>query len=166
MASPPEVDADRKPPRSAFRVTRRPYADLSGEGARLVGGRWNSPGRAALYLAESRALAVLEVLVHLDLDEHTMPSDYVIMTLDLSALEETGWLEDGPPLPPPDMECRAIGDAFLAARRALALRVPSIIVPDSSNFVLNPAHALIDKVSIGSLEGFTFDRRLLQRSRT
>ena len=54
MASPPESGYR---PTSAFRVTRRPFADLSGEGARLVGGRWNSPGRAALYLAESRAMA-------------------------------------------------------------------------------------------------------------
>src|SRR5262245_12216411 len=164
MASPPEVDAAPQPPEFAFRLTRRRYADLSGEGARLVGGRWNSPGRPALYLAESRALAVLEVLVHLDLDEQTVPADYVIMTVDLSALEGTpDWLEPGPSAPSSDSECREIGDRFLAAKRALALRVPSIIVPASSNFVINPAHPLIDMVKVGRLEPFTFDRRLLAR---
>lgn len=164
MASPPEVDADQRPPESAFRLTRRRYADLSGEGARLVGGRWNSPGRHALYLAESRALAVLEVLVHLDLDEQTVPADYVIMTVDFSALDRTrDWLEQGPSAPPSDSECRDIGDRFLVAKRALALRVPSIIVPASSNFVINPAHTLIDKVKVGRLEPFTFDQRLLAR---
>ena len=162
MASPLERDARQPLPTSAFRVTRRPYADLSGEGARLVGGRWNSPGRAALYLAESRALAVLEVLAHLDLDEHTIPHDYVIVAVDLSALERTrGWLEDGPPVPPSDVECRAIGNAFLDSKRALALRTPSIIVPASSNFVVNPAHPLIDRIRIKSIERFLFDRRLL-----
>jgi len=162
MASPPEYRGNR--PKSAFRVTRRPYADLSGEGARRVGGRWNSPGRASLYLAESRALAVLEVLVHLDLDAAMIPADYVIMEVDLSALGDvSGWMEDGPSLPPPDAECRALGDAFLDSKRALALRVPSILVPRGSNFVINPGHPLIERVRIGSMEPFAFDRRLLKR---
>ena len=163
MASPPESAANR--PSSAFRVTRRPYADLSGEGARLVGGRWNSPGRAALYLADSPALAVLEVLVHLDLDAVMIPADYVIMAVDLSALGAvSGWVEHGPSLPPPDAECRALGDAFLDSRRALALRVPSILVPRGSNFVVNPNHPLIAKIRIDSIEPFAFDRRLLKRT--
>lgn len=149
-------------PQYCYRLTRRRYADLSGDGARLVGGRWNSPGRAALYLADSRALAILETLVHLDLDERTIPLDYVIMTVDFSALEgDSVWLEDGPSLPPPDSACRTIGDAFLAAKRALALRLPSVLVPHASNFMLNPAHPLMARVAIGSIEPFAFDRRLL-----
>lgn len=126
----------------------------------MVGGRWNSPGRAAVYLAESRAMAILETLVHLDLDEHTIPPDYVILTVDLSMLD-AGWLEGGPAIPPSDAECRAIGDAFLGARRVLGLRVPSVIVPHASNFVLNPAHPLMDQVTIQSIDPFAFDRRLL-----
>jgi RES domain-containing protein len=163
MASPLEADAGApSSPLFGFRITRRPYADLSGEGARLVGGRWNSSGRAALYLAESRALAVLEVLVHLDLDEAAMPSDYVMMVVDFSALNAIpDWLEEGPSTPPSDAECRAIGDAFLESKRAIALRVPSVVVPQAGNFVLNPAHSLIDKVRIGSIDPFAFDRRLL-----
>ena len=162
MASPPESGHR---PTSAFRVTRRPYADLSGEGARLVGGRWNSPGRAALYLAESPALAVLEVLVHLDLGAHLIPVDCVILAVDLSVLGDVSdWVEDGPSLPPSDAECRAIGDAFLDSGRALALRVPSILVPRASNFVINPRHPLIGKVRIRSMEPFAFDRRLLKRT--
>jgi RES domain-containing protein len=163
MGSPLESDPGLPlQPEQGFRITRRPYADLTGEGARLVGGRWNPPGRAALYLAESRALAILEVLVHLDLDEAVMPRDYVIMVVDFSALkEDPGWLEEGPFVPPSDAECRIIGDAFLDSKRALLLRVPSIIVPHSSNFVLNPTHPLSDKVAVGSIEPFAFDLRLL-----
>jgi RES domain-containing protein len=161
MASPREGDAAR-PPRQAYRITRRPCADLSGEGARLVGGRWNSPGQAALYLAESRALAILETLVHLDLDRDLVPRDYIIMEVDLSALAEAqAWLAEGPAVAPSDADCRTIGDAFLAASRALALQVPSIIVPQASNYVLNPAHPLSAKLSIMSIEPFAFDRRLL-----
>ncbi|MEZ5830616.1 MAG: RES family NAD+ phosphorylase [Dongiaceae bacterium] len=158
MASPPE--AATAPPRKAFRIARRPYADLSGEGARLAGGRWNSPGRAALYLAESPALAILETLVHLDLDEDMVPPDYVMLDVDLSAL--TGrWLEDGPAVPPPDAECRTVGDDFLAAGRTLALRVPSVIAPRASNYLFNPVHPLMSRVRISSTEPFAFDRRLL-----
>ncbi|HET6621239.1 MAG TPA: RES family NAD+ phosphorylase [Dongiaceae bacterium] len=161
MALPPEGNA-ASPPQQAFRIARRPYADLSGEGARLVGGRWNSPGRAALYLAESRALAILETLVHLDLDRNVMPPDYVILEVDLSTLAGAReWLEEGPAVAPSDTECRTVGDAFLAAKRALALRVPSIIVPHASNHVFNPAHPLSGRLRIKSIEPFVFDRRLL-----
>ncbi len=163
MASPPEYRGNR--PNTAFRVTRRPNADLNGEGAWLVGGRWNSPGRPALYVAESRALAVLEVLVHLDLDVQLIPQDYVIMAVDFSALEEaSGWMEDGPSLPPSDAECRAIGDAFLDSGRAFVLRVPSILVPRASNFILNPVNPLTAYLRIEPLEPFAFDRRLLRRT--
>jgi RES domain-containing protein len=149
-------------PERCFRSTRRPYADLKGEGARLVGGRWNSPGRAAVYLAEEPALAVLETLVHLDLDPDTIPVDYVLMNVDLAELATTSdWLEEGPATAPSDVECRALGDSFLESGRALALRVPSVIVALSCNLVLNPAHPLIARVRIHSIEPFAFDRRLL-----
>jgi RES domain-containing protein len=161
MASPRSGDLARPSPQ-AYRITRRPYADLSGEGARLAGGRWNSPGRAALYLAESRALAILETLVHLDLDRHLVPRDYVILEVDLSALAGApAWLIEGPAVAPSDADCRIIGDRFLAANQALALRVPSIIVPHAGNYVLNPAHPLSAQLGIKSIEPFAFDRRLL-----
>jgi RES domain-containing protein len=162
MASPPEYRGNR--PKSAFRVARRPYADLSGEGARRVSGRWNSPGRAALYLAESRALAVLEVLVHLNLEADMIPADYAIMAVDFSAIEDVSdWMEDGPSFPPSDAECRAVGDAFLRSGRTFVLRVPSILVPRASNFLINPTHPLIADLRIEPLEPYTFDRRLLRQ---
>ena len=65
------------------RVCRRPFADLSGEGARLYGGRWNSPGRPLVCAAETAALPVLEVRVHLDLDWDVLPDDDVPMAIDL-----------------------------------------------------------------------------------
>src|SRR5882724_11221307 len=61
-----------------YRLTRRRYEVLDGEGARRVGGRWNSPGRAAIYAAEEPSLTVLETLVHLDLTPELLPDDYVI----------------------------------------------------------------------------------------
>lgn len=152
------------PPDTCFRATRRRYADLAGEGARLVGGRWNSPGRAAVYLAEAAALAVLETLVHLDLNPGTIPDDYVIMEVDCTALSNTpNWLEAGPDFPPADEACKAMGDDFLSSGRALAARVPSVIVPFCRNLILNPAHHLAAAVKIRAVHSFAFDRRLLER---
>ncbi len=71
---------------AVWRICRRPFADLSGEGARLYGGRWNSPGRPLIYAAETAALAVLEVRVHLDLDWYTLPDDYVLASIDIGSL--------------------------------------------------------------------------------
>ena len=149
------------PPDRCFRLARRPYADLSGEGARLVGGRWNSPGRSAVYLAEVPALAVLETVVHLDLSPETLPSNYVIIEVDFQNLGGGEWLEEGPSVPPSDQECRAVGDEFLDDRRRLALRVPSVLAPMSRNLILNPAHPLAAKVRIERVSPFAFDRRLL-----
>ncbi len=70
----------------AWRLCRAPFADLSGEGARRLGGRWNTPGRPLVYAASSAALAVLEVRVHLDLPPELLPSDYVLLAIDLDDL--------------------------------------------------------------------------------
>lgn len=70
-----------------WRVSRAAFADLSGEGARLYGGRWNSPGRPMVYTAENPALAILEVRVHLDLDPDLIPDDYVLMEIDVPEME-------------------------------------------------------------------------------
>jgi len=91
---------------TAWRICRRPFADLSGEGARLYGGRWNSPGHAVVYAAEAAALAVLEVRVHLDLDWSLLPADYALMAIDLSSLAIES-LEEAPDDPV------AYGDAWL-----------------------------------------------------
>ncbi|WP_428490060.1 RES family NAD+ phosphorylase [Rhodopila sp.] len=63
----------------AWRLCRRAHADLSGEGARRFGGRWNSVGRPLVYLAEHPALAALEVRVHFDLPFELLPVDFVLM---------------------------------------------------------------------------------------
>ena len=151
------------PPDRCFRIARRRYADLTGEGARLVGGRWNSAGRPAVYLAEVPALAVLETVVHLDLHDEILPADYMLVEVDFQELGNAAdWLHEGPTFPPGDQDCRATGDAFLELGRALALRVPSVIAPMSRNVIVNPAHPLASKVRIHSVAPFAFDRRLLE----
>jgi RES domain-containing protein len=137
----------------AWRLCREPFADLAGEGARLYGGRWNTPGQSLVYAASSAALALLEVRVHLDLPPELLPDDYFLLTIDLQDLAmET--VADIPPDP------AAFGDAWLRERRTPILQVPSAIVPESTNLFLNPAHPAATQALIIRRRRFEFDRRL------
>ncbi len=137
----------------AWRLCRAPFADLDGEGARRFGGRWNKPGRAVVYAASTAALAVLEVRVHLDLPPELLPDDYVLMTIDLDGLPVE--VVDAIPAAPV-----GFGDTWLADRRTPVLQVPSAIVPESPNLLLNPAHPAASGARVAALRPFAFDPRL------
>ena len=136
-----------------WRLCRRPHADLSGEGARIYGGRWNSPGRPVVYLAEHPALAALEVRVHLDLPFELLPSDFVLMRVLLPDGLLTEVADAG-------SATVATGDAWLAEARSVALRVPSVLLPYAWTVLLNPRHPEIARATIGSIEPFDFAPRL------
>jgi RES domain-containing protein len=149
---------------SAWRITKQKYVKtaFNGEGARLYGGRWNSPGTAMIYASQSQSLAVLELLVHLEspellhsylLIEVWLPNSYV-SDLDLSNLP-ANWKAD-----PTPSNVRAVGDEWVAGAKSTALRVPSALVPGESNFLLNPRHPDFGKLRIGQPLPFQFDPRL------
>lgn len=140
----------------AWRLCRRPHAELTGEGARLWGGRWNSPGRPVVYLAEHPALTVLEVRVHLDLPLELMPDDYVLarVVLPARAVATTGDVPDQV----------AAGDAWLRARATPVLRVPSALVPFAWNLLLDPLHPHAVEARVAELTPFRFDPRLMARA--
>ena len=137
----------------AWRLCRTPFAALTGEGARRYGGRWDAPGHAVVYAASDAALAVLEVRVHLDLTPDLLPDDYLLLTIDLRdlAAEAVATIPADP---------AAFGDAWLRAQRTPVLQVPSLIVPESSNLLLNPAHPDAARAGVIARRRFTFDRRL------
>lgn len=148
-----------------FRIARanRRY-DLSGYGAFLVGGRWNRPGLALLYTAETRALAMLEVLVHLPAGD--LPADMYLLTLEVpdTVSRETLDLADLPPdwqrLTQPQPTA-ALGQAWLQSRRTVALRVPSVLVAQEHNLLLNPTHPEFAQVRLAAEpEPCFFDERL------
>ncbi len=152
---------------SAWRIVQERHAAeaFSGEGARLYGGRWNSPGIPMIYRAQSRALAALEMLVHLDsprllrsflLFEVTFDDAPVaaINPADLPA----NWRDE--PVPP---STQAIGNAWVANAATPILRVPSVLIPQESNFLLNPRHPQMSKVQFRKPERFAFDPRLKDR---
>jgi RES domain-containing protein len=138
----------------AWRLCRRPHADLNGDGARLFGGRWNSPGRPLVYLAEHPALAALEVRVHLDLPFELLPVDYVLMCVAVPDAATDGFEA------PADTDTVTVGDAWLAEARSATLRTASVLVPHSWNILLNPRHPDAARAKIREVEPFRFDPRL------
>ena len=147
-----------------YRIGKCIYADnLSGEGARLYGGRWNSEGRSAVYLASSCSLAMLEVLVHLQ--PLMIPNDYCIVEVEVPENSISQVLAANLPDNWKDVSSPAIlkvmGNNFLANKKHLMLKVPSSIVPTEYNYLLNPLHPDMKKVKVLSKEPFDFDSRLV-----
>jgi RES domain-containing protein len=152
---------------SAWRITKQKFAKSAfvGDGARIYGGRWNSPGTPMIYTAQSQALAVLEMLVHLDSPD--LLSKYVLfeISIDPSYVLDTtiaslprNWRAN--PIP---ARVQAIGDAWVAGGASPVLRVPSVLVPGESNFLLNPRHADFSKLRIGKPVPFHYDPPLGRR---
>jgi RES domain-containing protein len=139
-------------------VRRERAADaLSGEGARRYGGRWNPPGAAVVYASESRALAVLETFVHLTLEARAIA--FVLVTIELPKLAPLRRRADARP-PRSLGASQEAGRAWLDHGNELALVVPSLIVPQEKNYVLNVAHPLFASVAVAATEPFSFDERL------
>ncbi len=129
---------------------------LSGEGARLYGGRWNPRGASVVYASESRALAVLETFVHLTLEARAMRFLlYAIRLPKRPRLQRRH--RQGRRLP---IRSQEIGRSWLEEGESLALVVPSVIVPQETNFVLNVRHPQFSQLVLGRPEPFSFDERL------
>jgi RES domain-containing protein len=137
---------------------------LDGEGARKYGGRWNSPGTAVVYLSATASLAALEYLVHVDPEE--APSDLVILEVVLPldvpvARWSVGELPANWRSVIPSAASQSMGDAWISAGTALAVSVPSVVLPSEWNLLLNPAHAAMSAVEVVSITPFQFDPRLI-----
>ena len=150
-----------------YRIEREKYLDttLSGIGAGLTEGyRWNSLHTFLVYTAESRALATLEVSVHLDLNED-LPTDRYYVEIDIPGNVEIQELsvKDLPEnwdAKPPAIETQYIGDDFVILNQAAVLKVPSCIVQQEFNYLINPNHPDAKKIKVVSIQKFTFDNRL------
>ena len=110
-------------------------------------------------------MPVLETLVHLDLTPELLPDDYVLMRVDLSALETATpgcWLEAGPDDPVSEADSKVFGDQWIEEARTPILLVPSIVVAESFNLVLNVRHPLASRIPDPTNRPFEFDPRLLE----
>lgn len=152
-----------------FRIEREQYLDttLDGIGAASADGyRWNSLNTYLVYTAESRALATLEVSVHLDLHED-LPTDRFYVEIDIPDDIEILIL-DQKDLPgnwdvkPPGLETQYIGDDFVMANDAAILKVPSSITPTEFNYLINPRHPDSSRIVVISTQRLQFDQRFRQ----
>jgi RES domain-containing protein len=149
-----------------FRLALSPFADdLSGEGARLCGGRWNSISVPMIYTSTTRALAVVESLTKLG-GFDLLPDNMMMVTLEvpqnqteplgLELLPEA-WATF-PHLP----DIRVIGDRWAQERSSLGLYVPSAVVPQENNVIINPVHPSSAEIKIAEKTPFRFDPRLIK----
>ena len=146
-----------------YRITKQKYAaDLTGRGAAIAGGRWNRKGLPALYTAESRSLAILELLVHCGrIDDvygrlvqtiEVMDSPAAVITTDMLSNEwrAVPWKD----------ETVKMGSAWLSGNENLVMQLPSAIVPAENNYLINPAHPEYSKVRIVGEEILNLDPRI------
>ncbi|MDA8426304.1 MAG: RES family NAD+ phosphorylase [Treponema sp.] len=140
---------------------------FDGEGARLYGGRWNFKGTALIYTAESPSLAILETLVHVEPALLKRPLFRFKVELPEGDVEKLApallpstWRDH-----PPGDETRTLGTDWAAGRKSLALAVPSAVVAEEMNYLLNPAHPRFTKLVIGKPEALALDERLLRKKK-
>ena len=150
--------------RSAWRLVRAEWAGhaFDGEGARLYGGRWNPPGWSAIYTAGSRALAALEVLVHLP--KPLRAAAFALHRIefeeaDVDTLAIAALPSDWTQFPPPAGTQEA-GRAWLGRCERPVLAVPSVLLPEETNYIVNPRHPGFPKLRSEHERLFFFDPRL------
>lgn len=149
-----------------FRIERKKYLEttLQGNGAALAEGyRWNSLNTYLVYTSESRALATLEVSAHLDISED-LPTDRYYVEIEIPDEIEilqlkTKDLPEGWDSKPPILETQYIGDDFVKSKSAAVLKVPSSIVHQEFNYLINPNHPDFEKIKVISTTPFLFDSR-------
>jgi RES domain-containing protein len=149
-----------------YRIEREIYIKetLKGIGASMSEGfRWNSSNTKLVYTAESRALATLEISVHLDWRED-LPADrfYVEIEIPDNIKIFEVRLEDLPEdwdNKPPTITTQTIGDDFVNYNEAAVLKVPSSVVPLEYNYLINPNHSDVSKIKIIRTSKMSFDLR-------
>ena len=152
--------------RLVWRLVRPAFArDLDGEGSRITGGRWNRRGNAVIYTASHLSLSVLETYVHLppELREELPEMQAVSIGIPEDARATKISAERFARLmasPDPYSACQAAGDEWFARGLDLALEVPSVIVPEEINIVLNALHPAMREVRVVRSRSFRFDARL------
>ncbi|HEY6936528.1 MAG TPA: RES family NAD+ phosphorylase [Terriglobales bacterium] len=141
------------------------HATLEGEGGLIASARWHTQGHPILYLAETPAGALVEVLVHLELDPASLPRSYKLLKaeapddISMRAINKAElaekWTQDL-------VTTRTLGDEWLRSRASALLRVPSAIVPETFNVLMNPHHPEAARIRIVSHRDYPWDKRLLE----
>ncbi len=151
---------------TAWRIVKARHAAgaFDGEGARVEGGRWNSPGTPMVYTSQSAALAALEMLVHLG--RGSMLRAYVLIPCTLeqalvTRLDRRRLPRDWRSYPAPSA-LQSIGDEWVKRGPSAVLEVPSAVIDTDSNYLLNPHHRDFHAIRVMDPQPFAFDLRLLE----
>ena len=144
-----------------FRCTLKKWAgDLSGQGAFLYGGRWNTPGRYLIYAAENNLLAALEVALRIPLTK--ISKYYIMLSIHVPDAEEIfipklpkNWNRSYP-------ITQSIGDNFVDMNKTLLMKVPSALMNHTHNYLINPTHRNFGKIKIGKPQPLVFDERFIK----
>lgn len=149
-----------------YRITKKEYAALDGMGGLYGPGRWHKKGNPVIYTSEHASLAAWEKIVHVSSFEN-LPRDLFLIKIEIPDQVEIqsvskrvlvkGW--DGYPFAGETIE---FGTSFLRKKEYLALKVPSVIIPDEYNIILNPLHPDIQDCKIIAETPFLFDKRVLK----
>ena len=146
-----------------YRVGKTKYAsDLTGEGARLNGGRWNNKLVNCLYTSESRALALLEYTVNINIDDIPRALSITIIEIpdqSIKILKEADLPGDWKQSPAPS-STKNFGSNLLLSAAELVIKIPSTVIPDEYNYLLNSLHPESKKFKIVSVSDFVYDVRI------
>jgi len=151
----------------AWRIVREkrlPDA-FTGDGARLGGGRWNHPGTPVVYVSESLSLAALELFVHFTRHDIKLSKSLFAIPVEIpDSLKITEVsIKDLDPdwrVSPPSYSTKDIGTEWVRKGPSAILRVPSAVIPEEYNLILNPKHTDFKKIKIGRPRAFTLDKRV------
>jgi len=139
------------------------FPDLTGRGGLYASGRWHRVGQPVVYLTESPAGAMLEVLVHLEVDPEDLPENLRLMRIELT--DQVCQLAYQPTLPDDWRDrkdvTQQLGAAWLARVDSALMRVPSAIMPHTHNWLLNPRHPQAETLSL-VVETLKLDSRLFK----
>jgi RES domain-containing protein len=140
------------------------YETLDGVGGLYVSGRWHTKGHPVVYCTLNSATALLETLVHMEIDSEDRPERFQVLRIEgpdsLSAEKialtslPSNWAEDM-------SITQTLGDRWLTEGRSLLLQVPSVLVPETWNVLVNPKHAEARSLKIAAIYEHAFDSRLL-----
>ncbi len=153
---------------TAWRIAKQnhQFTGLSGEGARIYGGRWNPIGIPVIYTAESLSLAALEIIVHLEREQLLYKRFVKIpVTFEPSQvfpLSRTKLPKDWDSLPPSE-STQKMGQKWIEQAKHAILKIPSTVIREEHNFLINPAHPDFSAIEIGEPQRFEFDERLIEK---
>lgn len=140
------------------------YIDLSGEGGRKASARWHTAGSRIVYLADSPMSALVETLVHLEVDSEDIPDSYTLLKISIS--DDLAVKSLDPPFGTEwkqNLELtRRLGNAWLASKETPLARVPSAIAPQTWNYLLNLEHPDAKQVVVAEVIRERFDNRLFR----